>query len=141
MACHPSGITVDIVGIEASDRGRSCEIHKACGCVLVPDVIVRFRAVQVDLGEGKEEPAIAAYWVTGGIDTCRVGFLRRHMVKYKEEYDGVLAQIIEVFSKDSESPSNREKHHRNRGCCRATLIEAEYRDPPRKKQAVESDKV
>ena len=27
MARHPTGITVDIVGIEASNRGRSCEEH------------------------------------------------------------------------------------------------------------------
>ena len=27
MARHPTGITVDIVGMEASNRGRSCEEH------------------------------------------------------------------------------------------------------------------
>jgi hypothetical protein len=140
MASHPSGITVDIVGIEASDRGRSCENHKVCGSVLAPDVVVRFRAVQVDMGEGKEEAAIAAYWVSGGVDCCRVGFLRRHMVKYKEEYDGVLAQITEVFNDKTESPSDREKYHRNKGCCRACLIEAEFREPPKKKQAIEAHK-
>lgn len=134
MASHPSGITVDIVGTTASDRGRSCENHKVCGSVLAPDVVVRFREVQLDVGGGKEETAIAAYWVTGGVDACRVGFLRRHMVKYKDEYDGVLAQVTEVFSDETESPSDRLKFHRNKGCCRAALIECEYRDSPKKKK-------
>ena len=48
MACHPSGTTVDIVGIEASDNGRSCEEHDVCGSVFAPDVVVRFRAVQLE---------------------------------------------------------------------------------------------
>ena len=140
MACHPSGISVDIVGILASDQGRSCEKHKVCGCVIAPDVVVRFRTVQLQSKDGKPEletTAIAAYHVTGGIDACRVGFLRRHLLKYKDEYDGRLAQVVEVFDENSESPSDRSKHHRNMGCCRAVLIEAEYRDSPRKKQRAE----
>jgi hypothetical protein len=31
---HPEGVTVDIVGIEAGNRGRSCEEHDVCGLVL-----------------------------------------------------------------------------------------------------------
>jgi len=54
-------------------------------------------------------------------------------LKYKDEYDGRLAQVIEVFGNDSASPSDWAKHHRNRGCCRVVLIEAEYRESPRKK--------
>ena len=72
MACHPSGISVDIVGIEASDRGRSCEKHTCCGSLLSPDVVVRFRAIQLekeDEGDGVvETTAIAVFHVTGGID-------------------------------------------------------------------------
>ena len=137
MACHPSGITVDIVGIHASNNGRSCKNHLVCGCVVVPDVVVRFKVVQLGLepvpvNPRVEETAIAVYHVTGGIDTCRVGFLRRHLLKYKDEYDGRLAQVTEVFNAQSESPSDREKHHRNKGCARAVLIEAKYREtiPP-----------
>lgn len=146
MACHPSGITVDIVGINASNNGRSCEKHNTCGVVLVPDVVVRIRAVQLEK-EGKEveETALAVYHVSGGVDACRVGFLRRHLLKYKDEYDGRLAQVIEVFDGKSESPSDREKHYRNKGCCRATLIELEYRDdlssPPKKAKIMDKNKV
>ena len=137
MACHPSGVTVDIVGTEASNNGRSCEKHECCGIVLECDVVVRFRVVQLvskdNEGKEQESTAIAAYHVTGGIDTCRVGFLRKHLLRYKEEYDGLLAQVTEVMSDKSESPSDCAMYHRNKGCCEAVLIEAEYRESPTKK--------
>ena len=144
MACHPSGVTVDIVGINASDHGRSCESHSICESVVQEDVVVRIRAVQLsrNVDEANPEPevtALAVYHVTGGVDGCRVGFLRRHLLKYKDEYDGRLAQVVEIFGDKSESPSDRAKHHRNHGCCRAALIEAEYRESPKKKQRVDSN--
>jgi hypothetical protein len=37
--------------------------------VLKPDVVVRLRKVQI-MDEGREETAIAAVWVTDGIDRC-----------------------------------------------------------------------
>lgn len=138
MACHPSGITVDIVGIQASDRGRSCEKHACCGCVLAPDVVVRFRTIEI-MVNGKEETAIGAYHVSGGVDLCLTGFLRRHLLRYKDEYDGRIAQVVDVFNDKSESPSDRAKVHRSMGCCRAVLIEAEYRESPRKKQRQEDE--
>jgi hypothetical protein len=144
MACHPSGIVVDVVGINASDNGRSCEEHECCGkAIAAPDVVVRFKTVQLqrdvvnEANPHVETSALAVYHVTGGIDGCRIGFLRRHLLKYEDEYDGRLAQITEVFDDKSESPSDRAKHHRNMGCCSAVLIEAEYRDhesPHKKKQ-------
>ena len=77
MSYHPSGIQVDIVGIEQGNRGRSCEEHNVCGKVLDLDVVVRLRSVQIINGllvlscshlrlttvvsdEGEEETAIAA---------------------------------------------------------------------------------
>jgi hypothetical protein len=138
MACHPSGICVDIIGINASDQGRSCEKHDICGVVLAPDVVVRIREVQLarevvdEANPAVATTALAVYHVSGGIDCCRVGFLRRHLLKYKDEYDGRLAQVTEVFGEKSASPSDKAKHHRNKGCARAVLIEAEYRDSPTK---------
>ena len=43
--------------------------------------MVRLRKEQM-LVDGKEETAIAVYWVTGGDDCCRVGFLKRSMVMH-----------------------------------------------------------
>ena len=48
------------------------------------------------------------YHVSGGVDTCCIGFLRRHLLKYKDEYDGRFALVTEVFDEHSESPSDRE---------------------------------
>ena len=81
VATHPPGIVVEIVGTLMGDRGRSCEEHTVCGSVLEEKMVVRLRKVQV-LVDGHEETAIAWYWVTDGIDRCRVGFLMHHMVAH-----------------------------------------------------------
>ena len=47
MAAHPLGETLELVGIEANERGQSCEEHKVCGSVLKEDTVVRLRRIQV----------------------------------------------------------------------------------------------
>jgi hypothetical protein len=65
---HPTGIIIEIVGLNASDRGRSCKEHAVCGTeALKIDSVVRFRAEQINVN-GTEETAMAVYWVTDGID-------------------------------------------------------------------------
>ena len=119
---HPSGITVEIVGIESGTNGRSCYQHDVCGSVIEEDVVVRLRKMQIRNSIGKEETAIAAFHVTDGIDQCHVGFLPRHFVPHAPSFDGVLAQVTEVYSPTSESLSKRKKFRHNMGCCLATLI-------------------
>jgi hypothetical protein len=82
---------------------------------------VRFRAEQINVN-GKEETALAVYWVTDGIDRCKVGYLPRHLVKHKHDYDGKIAQIVE-FLEGSDSPSDRAKSHRNVGVAIGALLE------------------
>ncbi len=65
--------------------------------------------------------AIAAVWVTDGIDRCCVGFLKRHMVRHAARYDGALAQVTCVLSGSCDSAERLMDHH-NRGCCLATII-------------------
>ncbi len=97
---HPTGVVVEIVGTEVGDQGRSCEEHpNNCGKVLAEDVVVRLRKVQIQVA-GQEETAIAAYWVTDGINRCCVRFLPCHMVKQAGCYDGALAQVTRVFNAD-----------------------------------------
>lgn len=43
---HPAGANVKVVGIEESNRGRSCEQHQCCGKVVVLDTLLRLRKVQ-----------------------------------------------------------------------------------------------
>jgi hypothetical protein len=67
---------MEIVGTEAGDRGRTCEEYTVnCGKVLKKNLVVCLRKVQVVVDE-KEETAIAAVWVTDGINRCHVGFLK-----------------------------------------------------------------
>jgi hypothetical protein len=78
--------------------------------------------VSVSSDHGVEETALGAYWVTDGIDRCLVGFLPRHCVKHKLKYEGRVAQVVE-FLKTSESPSARQRSHRNRGVCLAAFLQ------------------
>jgi hypothetical protein len=120
---HPSGITVEIVGIARGDRGRSCEEHDVCGAVLQEDSVVRIRQVQIPGEEtGTEESALACYWISDGIDRCRVGFLPRHLVKQWREYDGRIAQVVDLYE-GSDSPTKKRKNVRSCGCCEAVLID------------------
>ena len=110
MACHPKGITIEIVGIAEGGRGRSCEEHDVCGAVLGLDSVVRLRSIQIVNDAGKEEPAVGVYWVTDGVDRCLVGFLPRHCIFHRKDFDGKLAQVVE-FLGSSESPSARQRSH------------------------------
>ena len=126
---HPSGIIVDVVGIEEPSRGRSSEVHDTCGDIMAVDTIVRFRAVQILGDGGKEETAIAAYWVTDGIDRCRVGFLPRDCVRHKLDFDGKLAQVTELLYKSTRA-ADKKKSHRNRGVACTVIIEVEVEETP-----------
>jgi hypothetical protein len=138
MAYHPTGITVEIVGTECNSNGRSCDEHDVCGSLLAEDVVVRFRKVQI-IVNGNEESALAVYLVSDGIDRCRVGFLQRHLLKHWKQYDGVLAQVTDVYSKDSDSPSNRRKVHHNKGCCIAAIISSLVDDTNNKRSIIADD--
>ncbi len=110
--------------MEMGDRGFSCEEHPSnCGEVLANDVVVHLRKVQIVV-DGREETAIAAYWISEGIDCCRVGFLPCHMVKHAVRYNRALAQVTHVFSGDPMCSNTVEcrMFHTNKGCCQAAII-------------------
>jgi hypothetical protein len=88
--------------------------------VLKIDSVVRFRAEQIDVN-GIEETALAVYWVTDGFERCKVGFLPRHLIKHKDNYDGKTAQIVE-FLETLTCPSTRSKSHHNMGVARASAL-------------------
>ena len=125
---HPDGLTLDIVGIIASNRGRNCDDHPFCGEIVQLDVVVCFRRDMIYVigstngGPGREEPAIVVSWVTNGIDACRIGFFPRHMNHHVVRYDGALGQIPETFSANHHNHAVREKWHTSMGFCRGTVI-------------------
>jgi len=50
---HPTGIAVEIVGINQNGNGRSCEEHNTCGtaAVVMLDTVLRLRKVQIINGK------------------------------------------------------------------------------------------
>jgi len=125
MATCRESIALEIVGTEVGDSYRRCDEHNVCGAVVEEDVVVRLRKEQM-LVDGSEETAIAVYWVTGGDDRCRVGFLKRSMVMHASRYDGVLAQVTRVLGGGAPfCTAERRLHHQNMGCCYATIISIE----------------
>ena len=51
-------------------NGQSCEEHRICGEVVIEDVVLHLRKVQVQMNQ-QEQSTIAAFWVSDGIDRCR----------------------------------------------------------------------
>ena len=70
MSYHPRGDTVEIVGVNSPTNGRSCEEHPICGEVVIEDVLLHVRKVQVLINQ-QEESAVAAFWelITATLDT------------------------------------------------------------------------
>jgi hypothetical protein len=60
--------------------------------------------------------------VTDGVDQCKVGFLPRHLIKHKDNYDGKTAQIVK-FLDTLTCASARAKSLHICGIARAALLE------------------
>ena len=70
------------------------------------------------LDQGQEEAAIGVFLIKDGIDRCLVGFLPRHNIRHRLDFDGKSAQVVE-FLHLSPSPAVRARSHRLRGACMA----------------------
>jgi hypothetical protein len=64
-----------------------------------------------------EETAIAAYWITDGVDRCQVGFLPRHCIHQARNFDGCIVQVVAFLLAQSENASERRHSRNNRGWC------------------------
>ena len=60
MSYHPCGDTVEIVGVNSPTNRRSCEEHPICGEVVIEDVVLHLRKVQVLMNQ-QEQSTIAAF--------------------------------------------------------------------------------
>jgi hypothetical protein len=121
---HLPGVVIEIIGMEMGDQGRSSEeCVNSCDVVMANKVVVHLRKVQM-MVEGLQETAIAVYWVTGGINCFRVGFLPCHMVRHATHYDGAVVQVTCVFSADPTCCGSAEcrMFHKNKGCCLMAII-------------------
>ncbi len=70
-----------------------------------------------------EETAIAAYWVTDGINQCRVGFLPQHCIRQANNFDGHFVQVVALLA-HSENASERRHSRNNRGVCYGGIIDS-----------------
>ena len=121
---HPSSEPIPIVGISESDRDRSCENHTCCGRSLELDSVVRFKYCQVLIDE-EEETAIEVVSIRGGLDSCRVGFLKRHYIEDNRRLDGQVAQIV-AFHRDADNQIDKDFDFYQHGACYAAILNAEY---------------
>jgi len=62
--------------------------------------------------------AIAAFWVTDGIEHCHIGFLPRYYGKHWRRFDGKLVQVVEMHLATSQLYCNYQS-----ACC-ARIIDA-----------------
>jgi hypothetical protein len=97
---HPKGQSVDILGINRTDRGRHCKDHDICGHSLEENLLVHIhREVFTTKDKGKivEQTALSIYSVDMGVNRCHVGFLPHAYVQTGTLFDGVLFQASIFF--------------------------------------------
>ena len=72
----PKGQCIDIVGIAASDKGRSCDVHPICGSQLIAgETVVRIREVKISINGKETALAVYTHSLKNDADGCCVGFL------------------------------------------------------------------
>ena len=114
---------VDIVGMGASSQNRSCIRHDACGIQVGVGTKVMFRWEKVVFrDQGREEDAIAVYIVANGTTTCKVEFLPAHLAICAQDYDGLIARVISVYSDRCTNTVKCQKFWRNKGCCVGRIL-------------------
>ena len=94
------------------------------------------------LDHNVEETAIAAYWITDGIDRCCVGFLPRHCVHCaNQQFDCHIVQVVALLAL-SENALERKHSRNNRDVCCACIIDskmtsvvANLNEPPQRQEA------
>ena len=117
---------VPIVGIVATNNGRTCQNHHfGCGNALLMSLPANGCGVLLHL---KKTPGgdLAAYFVLpDGSDGCRVAFAsREHAIGPRGCFlDGVVVRMIEVYTPDHPNRFCRALYHRNRGYGIAEIVD------------------
>ena len=103
---HNVGSCIDVVGLKAGESGRSCERHLICGVKVVEGSVLRTRVLELATGL-----AIAIFIIEDGIESCRVGYLKKRHVKDRDQLNGRLIQVTKLYF-DSENSHDRRRSHR-----------------------------
>lgn len=119
-----TGQLIEIVGTAEKNRGRSCSQHDCCGSQL--EVYSKVKIVKERLAYqdgGNEEDVLAVYCVADGVVGCKVGFLPQHLAsRGADDYHGLYARVMEVYSPQSRNSTKRQKFHRNKGVAAGKIL-------------------
>jgi hypothetical protein len=113
----------EIVGLKASDNGRSCERHHVCGDSVQEGDILRMKECVVNYNDKLKE-SIKFVTVVNGRECCTVGFLPQYLV-VRAVREGCKDRFVEVLKLYSHSPNiiERRKDHVNKGMALCMLID------------------
>jgi uracil-DNA glycosylase len=124
-------VTVEIMGTREGGRGRHCAQHFCCGIELleVGSFVVFCRVTVPQTPGGEEEPAIAAYWISNGYPSCRVGFLPKELIPRSGMFHNRIGCLLENFH-TSENGDIKSISRRNLGVWKAEVyLKWEASDP------------
>ena len=114
---------IDIIGTGVSSQNRSCMHHDACGMQVEVGMNVMFcweKMIYQD--QGQEEDAIVAYFVANGTTMCKVKLLPARLAKRAQDYDGLIARMISIYSNCCTSSVKSQKFWQNKGCCVGCIL-------------------
>ena len=74
------------------------------------------------VGNRTRQPAIAAFWVTCGIDSCIVGYLPPKYLEIADTLDGRLCQVLEIWNR-SHDAKKRQYALDHDGVVECTLVD------------------
>jgi hypothetical protein len=82
-----------------------------------------FHSIHIVTGtDGAPEEAVAAYLISVGNESCRVGFLPRSYIRIKQSFLNRMAQVVELY-RLSDNSHKRNLNHRNSGMAVCVLLD------------------
>jgi hypothetical protein len=90
---------MDVVGIRAKNRGRSCPRHDCCGNHVEHGMKVKVLKEKMKYRGDDEDDVLVVYLTSGGVVGCKVGFLGQHLATTRaDDYDRVILHIVKVYT-------------------------------------------
>jgi hypothetical protein len=109
---------IEICGLKETSNGRSCNIHECCGYNVFVNDTLRLKRCLVDVG-GHSEEAIKLVKLSGGSETCTVGFLQRmyyHLPKVQQNINRNV-QVVKLYKEGSTYEQQKDKVNRGMATC------------------------
>ena len=122
----PAERLVPIVGIVATNNGRTCNNHRfGCGNALLMSLPVNGCGVLLRLRKTLCGDLAAYFVLPDGSDGCRVAFAPREQAAGHRGcfLDGVVVRMIEVYTPEHPNRFCRALYHRNRSYGMAEIVD------------------